>query len=136
MLLTQEELASLVQLRNRSPHALLGMHPLDEGKGLVGRALAPGAARVEMQPVHEKDKPVLKLKRLGRTDVFEGVTTAATRVYAYDLVITDRQGNVRRSRDPYSFLPTLGEGAESPIHQINQHPFALPNPPFPAVKHG
>ena len=110
MLLTQEELASLVQLRNRSPHALLGMHPLDEGKGLVGRALAPGAARVEMQPVHEKDKPVLKLKRLGRTDVFEGVTTAATRVYAYDLVITDRQGNVRRSRDPYSFLPTLGEG--------------------------
>ena len=26
-----------------------------------------------------------------------------------DLVITDQQGRVCRTRDPYSFLPTLGE---------------------------
>ena len=33
----------------------------------------------------------------------------ANRVYACDLVITDRRQNVRRTRDPYSFLPTLSE---------------------------
>ena len=41
--------------------------------------------------------------------MFEGVTHEAKRVYAYDLVITDKAGQVRRTRDAYSFLPTLGE---------------------------
>ena len=110
MVLTQDELHSLVEVRNRSPHQLLGLHPLGDGSGLVGRAYLPDAAKVEMQPVHEKDKPLLKLKRIPKTDVFEGTTRAANRVYAYDLVITDREGRVRRTRDAYSFLPTLGEG--------------------------
>ena len=86
------------------------MHALGDGSGLVARALVPDAAKVELQPVHEKDKPAIKLKRIPKTDLFEGVTQAANRVYAYDLVITDKTGNVRRTRDPYSFLPTLGEG--------------------------
>src|SRR5262245_43569318 len=109
MVLTQEELRSLVEVRSRSPHQLLGMHPLADGSGLVVRALIPGAAKIEIQPVHEKDQPVIRLKRIPKSDVFEGTTTLAKRVYAYDLVITDAAGKVRRSRDPYSFLPTLGE---------------------------
>src|SRR5215471_10414603 len=109
MLLTQEELNSLVEVRHRSPHQLLGLHPLGDGSGLVARALLPGAAKVEFQPVHEKDKPTVKLKRIPKTDVFEGTTHEINRVYAYDLVITDHNGNLRRTRDPYSFLPTLGE---------------------------
>ena len=110
MVLTQEELLSLVELKNRSPHQLLGLHRLGDGAGLVARALAPGAAKIEIQPVHEKDKPVIKLKRIPKTDLFEGTTKEADRVYAYDVVITDRSGAVHRARDPYSFLPTLGEG--------------------------
>src|SRR5207244_1706797 len=102
-------LQSLVQVRNRSPHQLLGLHPLGDGSGLIARALLPSAAKVELQPVHEKDKPSIKLKRIPKTDIFEGSTTEATRVYAYDLVITDQSGNTHRTRDPYSFLPTLGE---------------------------
>ncbi len=110
MVLTQDELRSLVEVANRSPHQLLGLHGLGDGSGLVARAMLPDAAKVELRPVHEKDKPVIKLKRIPKTDLFEGVTQAANRVYAYDLVITDRAGAVRRTRDPYSFLPTLGEG--------------------------
>jgi 1,4-alpha-glucan branching enzyme len=110
MVLTQDELRSLVEVASRSPHQLLGLHALADGSGLVARALLPDAAKVEVQPVHEKDKPVIKLKRIPKTDLFEGVTHAANRVYAYDLVITDRAGAVRCTRDPYSFLPTLGEG--------------------------
>jgi 1,4-alpha-glucan branching enzyme len=110
MVLSHEELQSLTEARNRSPHQLLGLHPLGNGSGLVARALLPNAARVEVHPVHEPDKPVIKLKRIPKTDLFEGTTTQAERVYAYDLVVTDHTGHIRRSRDPYSFLPTLGEG--------------------------
>ena len=109
MLLTQEELRTLVEVKQRSPHQLLGLHLLPDGSGLVARAFLPDAAKVEVQPVREKDKPAFKLTRLHKAGVFEGTTTEATRVYAYDLVITDQQGRVRRTRDPYSFLPTLGD---------------------------
>jgi len=110
MVLSHDELHSLVEARTRSPHQLLGLHPLGDGSGLIARALLPGAAKIELQPVLEKDKPVIKLKRIPKTDLFEGTTNAANKVYAYDLVITSHSGEVRRTRDPYSFLPTLGEG--------------------------
>ena len=110
MVLTQEELRSLVEVRNRSPHQFLGMHSLGNGSGVVVRALLPNAAKVEAQPVHEKDKPAIKLKRIPKTDLFEGTAEGADRVYAYDLVFTDHAGEIHRTRDPYSFLPTLGEG--------------------------
>src|SRR5579862_2421991 len=109
MVLTQQELSSLVEVKNRSPHQLLGLHELGDGKGLVARALVPDAAKIELQPVLEKDKPAITLKRIPKTDVFEGSTIEAEKVYSYDLVITDKSGNSRRTRDPYSFLPTLSE---------------------------
>ena len=109
MMLTQEELQSLAELKQRSPHQLLSMHPLGDGLGVVARAFLPDAATVELEPAHEKDKPTITLNRIPKTDIFEGTTKEANRVYAYDLVITDRSGKVRRTRDPYSFLPTLGE---------------------------
>src|ERR1700733_1311041 len=109
MILSPDELRSLVQLKHQSPHSLLGMQPLGDDSGLVVRALLPDAAKVEIRPVHEKDKPSFELKRIPNTDVFEGVTEAANKVYAYDLVVTTHQGQTRRTRDAYSFLPTLGE---------------------------
>ena len=109
MILSPQELRNLVELKHRSPHDLLGMHPLGDGSGVVVRALVPDAVAVEIQPVHETDKPAIKLERLHEAGLFEGVSKEASQVYAYELVITDGQGNVRRARDPYSFLPTLGE---------------------------
>ncbi len=109
MLLTKDELHSLVELIHQSPHSLLGMQPLGGGAGLVVRAFLPDAAKVEVQPVHEKDKPRFTLQRIHENGLFEGTTKLASRVYAYDLVITDHQGRTRRTRDAYSFLPTLGE---------------------------
>jgi 1,4-alpha-glucan branching enzyme len=109
MLLTQVELQRLVEVKQRSPHELLGMHLLADRTGVVVRALVPDAAKVEVQPAHEKDKPSFELTRLHKAGLFEGVTAEANCVYAYDLVITDQQGRVRRTRDPYSFLPTLGD---------------------------
>jgi len=109
MILTPDELRSLVELTHQSPHTLLGMHPLGDQSGLVIRALLPDAQKVEIAPVHEKNKPKLELQRIPNTDIFEAVTTAAKKVYAYDLIVTDKAGQTRRTRDAYSFLPTLGE---------------------------
>src|SRR5262249_5660678 len=92
-----------------SPHQLLGMHPLGDGRGVVVRAFMPDAERVEVVPTHEKHQPKLKLKRIHPAGLFEGVTREAKRVYAYDLVVTSHQGLTRQNRDPFSFLPTLGE---------------------------
>jgi 1,4-alpha-glucan branching enzyme len=109
MILSPAELCSLVGLTHQSPHSLLGMQPLGGKSGLVVRAMLPDAAKVEIQPVHEKDKPQIKLARIPNTDIFEGVTKSANKVYAYDLVVTNHQGQTRRTRDAFSFLPTLGE---------------------------
>ena len=109
MILTPDELRSLVELKHQSPHTLLGMHPLGDKSGLVVRAFLPDAQKVEVQPVHEKSKPKFALARIPNTDIFEGFTKDAQKVYAYDLVIMDKAGQTRRTRDAYSFLPTLGE---------------------------
>ena len=109
MILKSDELRSLVELRHASPHTLLGMHLLGDGTGLVVRAFLPGAAKVEIKPTHEPDQPTITLKRIHEAGLFEGVTRAANRVYAYDLIITNPAGHTWQTRDPYSFLPTLGE---------------------------
>jgi len=109
MILTAEELGSLVGAQHKSPHQLLGMHPLGDGSGVVVRAFQPGAAKVEVVPTHEKNKPGFPLKRIPKTDLFEGSTHGSKTVYAYDLVVHDGHENKRQFRDAYSFLPTLGE---------------------------
>jgi 1,4-alpha-glucan branching enzyme len=109
MVLTHGELESLVHVRHRSPHTLLGMHPLGDGSGIVVRAFVPDAAQVEIEPTHEKKKPSLKLQKVHNGGLFEGTSREASHVFAYDLIVTDRTGRKRRTRDPYSFLPTLGE---------------------------
>jgi 1,4-alpha-glucan branching enzyme len=109
MLLTKDELRSLVELTHQSPHSLLGMQPLGDKSGVVVRALLPDAKKVEVQPVHEKGKPKFELARIPNTDIFEGGTKLTNSVYAYDLVITTHDGKTRRTRDAFSFLPTLSE---------------------------
>jgi len=85
------------------------MHSLGNRPGVVVRAFLPDAATVEAVPVREPDRPKIKLKRLHEAGLFEGVTHKTDRVYAYDLIVTDHQARRRQGRDPYSFLPTLGE---------------------------
>ncbi|MCP5517757.1 MAG: 1,4-alpha-glucan branching protein GlgB [Verrucomicrobiales bacterium] len=109
MILSNAELESLVNVQHRSPHQLLGMHPLGDGRGVVVRAFLPHAGRVEALPTHEKKRPPIALKRVHDAGVFEGVAPKVDRVYAYDLAITGTDGREFRTRDAYSFLPTLGE---------------------------
>jgi 1,4-alpha-glucan branching enzyme len=109
MILSAPELESLVRLEHLCPHQLLGLHPLGDKKGLVARAFAPGAKSVTLVPVHDKSKPSFSLKPLDHTGYFEGTTRKASEIYAYDLCVAWPDGTVEQGRDPYSFLPTLGE---------------------------
>src|SRR5215211_5665292 len=109
MLLSKEELQSLVEAKNRSPHQLLGLHPLGDGSGLVARVIAPSATAVKLKPLDGKQKPTIELTRLHNSFVFEGVTKDANRVYDYQLEITDQSGHQKIARDPYAFASTLGE---------------------------
>jgi 1,4-alpha-glucan branching enzyme len=121
MILTKAEVLSLVQLEHRSPHELLGMHRLADGSGLVVRVLAPRAATAAVVPVHEKSRPSFPLKRIHRAGLFEGLTREANEVYAYDIVLTGRDGISSQGRDPYSFLPTVGETDLYLFGQGNEH---------------
>jgi len=76
---------------------------------VVVRALVQDAVSVEVVPVHEPQRPRFPLQRIHEIGLFEGVCRETSRVYAYELVIRDFAGRERRVRDPYSFLPTLGE---------------------------
>ena len=121
MILTTAEADSLVELQHRSPHELLGMHPLADGSGLVVRVFAPRAKQVDIVPVHEKSRPAIKLKKVHPAGLFEGSTNQANKVYAYDVVVTGRDGAAAQGRDPYSFLPTLGETDLYLFGQGNEH---------------
>ncbi|MBI1176024.1 1,4-alpha-glucan branching protein GlgB [bacterium] len=121
MHLTADELESLAECRHSEPHSLLGMHPLGDGKGVVVRTVMPGASEVSIRPVHETDKPTIKLKKIGGTSIFEGVAAKVDRVYAYDLITRYPDGAEVISRDPYSFLPTLGEQDVYLFNQGSEH---------------
>src|SRR5687768_6565805 len=109
MILSEDEMLSLVRLHHRCPHQLLGMHPLGDGSGVVVRAFIPGARSVEAVPTHEKKRPRIQMQRVHEAGLFEGVSHDTKGVYAYDLKVRNGGDQDLQSRDPYSFLPTLGE---------------------------
>ena len=102
MILTNQEADSIVEARHRSPHELLGMHKLGDGSGMVARVFWPGAAEVELAPVHEKNKPRFKLQQV-RPGLFEGSTTKAKEVYAYDLIVTGTTAQKFKPATPIPF---------------------------------
>src|SRR5262245_27913609 len=109
MILTSDERDSLVYATHRHPHQLMAMHPLGDGSGLVVRALLHDAAKVEVIPCDGSKVPPISMARLHESGLYEGTTAKASQVYPYELAVTNYQGHTRRMRDPYSFLPSLGE---------------------------
>jgi 1,4-alpha-glucan branching enzyme len=83
------------------PHSYLGAHPTEDG--VVVRAFRPGAESVRVLPMG------VELERLEESGLFEGVVEGATVPLKYELEVRYPDGNTFTLRDPYSFLPTLGE---------------------------
>jgi 1,4-alpha-glucan branching enzyme len=99
-----EEIERLVAREHHDPHALLGAHPARGGA--VVRAYRPDAARVSV--VADGREP-LALRRIHPAGVFAGRLPGTSLPLRYELEVAFADGAVSRSRDPYAFLPTLGE---------------------------
>ncbi|MEA2387067.1 MAG: 1,4-alpha-glucan branching enzyme, partial [Thermoleophilaceae bacterium] len=98
------DLDQLVDGRHADPHSILGAHP--QNGGVVVRTFRPSAERVVVRP--EKGKPV-DAEQVHPGGVFEAKVPKASLPLRYELEVAYPDGNTFTLRDPYAFLPTLGE---------------------------
>jgi 1,4-alpha-glucan branching enzyme len=86
------------------PHAFLGAH---EAKGgVVVRAYRPDAESVRVLPAN---RPALELARRSGNGLFEALVEGASLPLDYELEVRYPAGDTYVLRDPYAFLPTVGE---------------------------
>ncbi|CAN5335486.1 1,4-alpha-glucan branching protein GlgB [soil metagenome] len=86
----------------RDPHGVLGAHPAEKG-GTRVTTFKPDARGVRLLI---DGKKAAKLDRLDSSGVFEAVIDGAVDDYELEVVY---EGGSSVERDPYSFLPTLGD---------------------------
>ena len=98
----ERDIALLAARDHHEPHRILGAHP--SADGVVVRVWWPEAESVK---VIVDDGEPLELPHRA-SGLWEVVIPGATEVPRYELEVA-HQGRVQRTRDPYSFLPTLGE---------------------------
>jgi len=94
--------ALLAARDHHEPHRVLGAHPGDDGVAI--RVFRPDARAVT---VHAAGSQPLELEHLG-DGLYAGVLGEHRDPPRYELEITAGE-STRRTRDPYSFLPSVGE---------------------------
>ncbi len=98
----EQEITRLVELRQPNPHGVLGIHA--DGDGVVVRAYRPDATKIEVVPDFGGRIPM----QHRRDGVFEARLNGRDEPFGY-LIDVEYNGAHFTVRDPYSFLPTLGE---------------------------
>jgi 1,4-alpha-glucan branching enzyme len=91
----------VTQVDPADPHRTLGAHPADGG--VVVRAFRPEASSVRVLPYG------VELEPAEPPGLFEGILEGAELPLDYEFEVAYPDGGRYRLRDPYSFLPTLGE---------------------------
>ena len=104
MELAREEVDRLLALRHPDPHRVLGIHPT--AKGLVIRAYRPDATAISALP--DGGKAAIPLRPQGQ-GLFEAEIPGSKTPFSYLLEVRYPHGPAYRLRDPYSFLPTIGD---------------------------
>jgi 1,4-alpha-glucan branching enzyme len=99
-----EDIDALLARDHASPHDLLGAHPCNGG--VVVRAYRPAAVAVFALP---DDGAPVELAMRHPAGLFEGVIEGARMVPSYRIEVRYPDGNTFTFRDPYSFVPTLGD---------------------------
>jgi len=90
-------------LRHPEPHRILGLHPAPGGA--FARVFRPEATAIDVVPDDGGRFPLAPV--MGFPGVFEGRVTGKVRPYSLDVRYPG--GSRFTLRDPYAFLPTLGE---------------------------
>jgi 1,4-alpha-glucan branching enzyme len=99
-----QELELLFALAHPDPHSLLGAHPTP--LGVLVRAYRPEATSVEVIVEEEAPRPMVKAHERG---LFELLLADKSQTFPYHLRVSYPNGNAFTLRDPYAFLPTLGD---------------------------
>src|ERR1700749_4421041 len=97
------EAERLFAFNSSDPHAILGAHPTP--RGAVVRAYRPEAARVELLIEGE---PPREMERADPRGLYEILVEGREQLFPYVLRAHYPDGNVFTYRDPYAFMPTLG----------------------------
>ena len=98
----EQDIALLAARNHHEPHRVLGAHPVPDG--VVVRVWRPGARTVRVVP--DGGAPIDLPHRA--SGLFEGVVPGARSLPRYEVEV-ELGDAITRARDPYSFLPTLGE---------------------------
>ena len=106
----ETDIEAIVRRDLADPHRLLGAHP--QNGGVVVRAFRPEAKAVRVRLSNTlllgKTRPV-EAELLDPAGLWEALLPQATLPLDYELEVEYADGNTFTLRDPYSFLPTLGE---------------------------
>ena len=108
--LSNSEIELIIKARLKDPFSLLGMHAVQYGekKFLAVRAFIPHAVEVQVVDRGNKDK-LFPMRRIHPDGLFETVIEGETQFFTYMLRTTDKDGDIRAFRDPYTFPPVLTE---------------------------
>ena len=98
------EIERLVRGKLRDPHSVLGKHPSKDGKGTIVRAFRPEAQTVNVMVDGEV---AAKLESVHPAGLFEGTVDGPLGDYQLEVAYTN--GSTFCLRDPYAFLPTIGD---------------------------
>ncbi len=97
------EIGRLLAFQHPDPHSILGAHPI--AGHVVVRVYRPDASRIRLL-IDETDRREMPQRDEG---LFEIAVFDRAEVFPYRLEIHRDDDTVLVTRDPYSFLPTLGE---------------------------
>ena len=95
--------------------------PIAASLALVVRAFLRDAAACEVVLTGDQPPSVLPMKSLAAEGLFEVFIPRRAEVCAYELRATSADGRVRQFRDPYCFLPTLGDQDLYLFNEGNEH---------------
>ncbi|MGB6552622.1 MAG: hypothetical protein WBE78_03965, partial [Candidatus Binataceae bacterium] len=98
------DLERLLALEHPDPHSILGAHPAADH--VIVRAFRPGASKMFLLMDGSVRSEMIEREGSG---MFEATVKDRTDVFPYRLEVHYPDGSVVTGRDPYSFLPTLGE---------------------------
>jgi len=98
------ELERLLQLVHPDPHSILGAHPTPQG--LVVRAFRPDATGIDLLIEGSAPRP---MRRLHAAGLFGVLVDDCSSVPRYRLAVHYGDAKLFTLRDPYGFLPTLGD---------------------------
>jgi len=125
-------LERLIALEHPNPHSILGAHMEPDGGGVAVRVFRPDAERVTL--LIDGEENGREMKRVHSAGLFEIRLGERRGLFAYRLEIYFRGGSSITTRDPYCFLPTLGDldlhllgelRHERPYEVLGAHPCEL-----------